>query len=121
MTYVDEKSEALKPITEASTEPDIQENAGRMPDGTFAPGVSGNPLGRPKRKTLTELIHDKLDNTPGAWEELVDVVIRLAKGKDREILKELWHYTDGMPKQKQEITGKDGEPLIVIKHGSTTK
>ena len=88
------------------TDPEKQENAGRNPDGTFPPGVSGNPNGRPKRKTLTELIHAKLDDTPEGWEKLAAMVLyKIFNEKDKEILKELWHYTDGMPQQKVENSG----------------
>lgn len=92
-------------------EPDKQEIS-RNPDGTYSKGVSGNPNGRPKRKTLTELIHERLDKEPNGWSDLVEVIIRLAKGRDRDIIKELWHYTDGMPKQRGEtdITSK-GEKI----------
>jgi len=93
--------------------PEKQENAGRLEDGTFAPGVSGNPAGRPKRKTLTELIHAKLDDTPDGWEKLVTLVLyKLFTEKDKEVLKELWHYTDGMPTQKQQIEGTNGKPIL---------
>jgi hypothetical protein len=94
--------------------PEKQENAGRLKDGTFAPGVSGNPAGRPKRKTLTELIHAKLDDTPDGWEKLVTLVLyKLFTEKDKEVLKELWHYTDGMPTQKQQIEGAGGEAIKI--------
>lgn len=93
--------------------PDKQDKIGRKPDGTFAPGVSGNPNGRPKRKTLTELIHDRLDKDPKGWEELVEIILTMAKRRDKDIIKELWHYTDGMPKQRNEVTGKDGEPFTI--------
>lgn len=84
--------------------PDKQENTGRLEDGTFAPGVSGNPAGRPKRKTLTELIHAKLDDTPEAWEAIVSLVVqKLIKDKDNQILKTFWEYTDGKPKQTIEL------------------
>lgn len=82
----------------------------RNPDGTVKSGVL-NPNGRPKRKTLTELIHDKLDQTPNGWEDLVNIILTLASRKDKDILKELWHYTDGMPTQRNELTGKDGKDL----------
>lgn len=86
--------------------PDNQENAGRLKDGTFAPGVSGNPAGRPKRKTLTELIHAKLDSTENGWEAVVAMAInKILKDGDKEILKTLWNYTDGMPNQRVDHGG----------------
>lgn len=105
-------------IMDKPTKPDIQENAGRMPDGKFPPGVSGNPAGRPKRKTLTELIHAKLDDTPEAWNAIINTVIKkILEDKDKEIIKTFWNYTDGMPTQRQELTGKDGDtlrPMFVV-------
>ena len=69
-------------------------------DTKFKPGVSGNPAGRPKRKTLTELIHAKLDDTPEAWNAVVGIVLeKILKEKDKDVLRALWQYTDGMPKQ----------------------
>ena|SRR3990167_8077390 len=90
-------------------------------NGKFAPGISANPLGRTKRKTLTERIHEKLDSADSnfQWKDLVEAIITLSKRKDKDILKELWHYTDGMPTQRTELTGKDGEPLVIVKHGNT--
>jgi hypothetical protein len=77
----------------------------------FPKGVSGNPAGRPKRKTLTELIHEKLDKTPDGWDNLVKLVlVQVFNKRDKEILKELWHYTDGMPKQSTDLTS-GGKPL----------
>lgn len=71
----------------------------------FKPGESGNPAGRPKRKTLTELIHAKLDDTPGAWDAIVSTVIqKILKDKEREVIKTFWQYTDGMPLQKTDLT-----------------
>ena len=108
-------------MEENSNQPDKQEKSGRNSDGTFVKGVSGNPNGRPKRKTLTELIHEKLDQDPNGWNELVEVIIKLAKGRDRDILKELWHYTDGMPKQIQKVDLEvSGDPLIIVKDGDKT-
>jgi hypothetical protein len=43
--------------------PANRKNTGRNPDGTFMPGVSGNPKGRPK-DTLKEYIATKLRNMP---------------------------------------------------------
>lgn len=96
-----------------------QEIAGRNKDGTFPKGVSGNPEGRPKRKTLTEMIHEELDKK-GGWESLVDVIVTMAKRKDKDILKEIWRYTDGMPQQKTDITS-GGQPIQAPILGGVTK
>lgn len=93
--------------------PEKQEISGDIPrneDGTFPKGISGNPKGRPRRKTLTELIHAKLDETNG-WDAIVAKVIELSVAGNRHVLKQLWDHTDGMPKQKVEHTGEDGEPI----------
>lgn len=86
--------------------PAVSGDANRQPDGTFGPGNSANLAGRPKRKTLTELIHAKLDETPGGWEAIVAMALnKVLKDKDKDILKTLWNYTDGMPNQKMEHSG----------------
>jgi hypothetical protein len=114
----------VDPTSQTSTDvaqPNNMENNGRNPDGTFAEGHAPSSPGRPKRKTITELIHEKLDSGTAdlTWDQLITIFISMAKRKDRDILKELWHYTDGMPKQKTELSTLDGEPLVVIKNGST--
>ena len=81
--------------------------------GRLLPGHTANPHGRPKRKTLTELIHEKLDKDPNGWKDLVETILLMAKRKDRDIIKELWHYTDGMPSQKTDITS-GGEPIAIL-------
>lgn len=76
-------------------------------------GQSGNPLGRPKRKTLTELIHKKLDETPDGWNKLVALVLtEIFTNKNKDVMKELWHYTDGMPKEKHEHSGQIAIPIL---------
>lgn len=76
-----------------------------------------NRGGRPKRKTLTELIHMKLDDTPDAWEAVIRVVLeKLIKEKDPQILKTFWQYTDGMPQQKTELSGSLDHIVITRKH-----
>lgn len=90
--------------------PEYQEKTGRLKDGTFPPGVSGNPNGRPKRKTLTELIHAKLDDTPGAWDKIVKTVITKLS-TEKEIIKIFWQYTDGMPVQKNVLAGDEDNPI----------
>lgn len=87
-----------------------------------------NKNGRPKRKTITEYIIDELDKKLPSGitghENMARLIISMAFGKrdkngkiilkqDKDIVKEMWHYLDGMPKQKLEHTGADDEPLQV--------
>lgn len=93
----------------------------RNPDGTVKAGSVLNPNGRPKRKTLTEMIHAKLDDTEGGWETLVNIVLAKVREGDKDLIKALWEYTDGKPTQRQELTGKDGAELtglVIVKNGS---
>lgn len=96
---------------------DKQVRSSNVPNPTGKGGFSENPQnrnteGRPKRKTLTELIHAKLDETPGGWEAIVKTAISKAL-TDKEVLRTLWQYTDGMPKQGVELTGKDGDAINI--------
>lgn len=85
----------------------------------FKKGVVTNPNGRPKRKTLTELIHAKLDDTPEAWNAIINTVIKkILEDKDKEIIKTFWNYTDGMPKQKNDHN-IDGKIEVSIKDYGT--
>lgn len=78
--------------------------------------VKGDPninrAGRPKRKTLTELIHAKLDSpdSPLTWDQLVMILLEMVKRKDKDMIKTLWQFTDGMPKQSTDVTS-GGKPL----------
>ncbi len=83
-------------------EPENRENSGRNPDGTFKPGVSGNPGGRPKN-TLKGYIARKLDamtdDEKEAW---------LLKHKVSGI--DQWKMAEGSPPQAIDHT-TDGKAL----------
>lgn len=106
--------------------PEEQEKAGeiiRDDLGRFSKGVSGNPNGRPKKKTLTEYIEDELGlilpSGINGKQNLARLILKLIfESKDTNMMKELWHYLDGMPKQKAELTGENGEPFIIQVHQS---
>lgn len=101
---------------------DIQQKSARVIGRPFPPGVSGNPAGRPKRKTLTELIHAKLDDTPEAWNAVVGIVLeKILKEKDKDVLKALWQYTDGMPKQSVEHEVDGGISIRIEDYGHNNK
>ncbi len=88
-----------------SIEPKLSEPAlqvvSRNPDGTFPKGVSGNPKGKEKGKTMKEFVREYLlalsDEEKKAW----------LKGLSKETI---WKMSEGMPHQTQDLTSGD-KPL----------
>lgn len=83
--------------------------------GTWKPGQSGNPKGRPKRRTITEELCKLLDQPDETgkqgWQQVAELLLRLAKEGDRAMLKDLVDRTDGKPKQTVELGGIEDQPL----------
>jgi hypothetical protein len=71
-------------------DPQVKHVVARDEHGRLLPGNTANPNGRPKRKTLTELLHEKLDSTPEGWNEVAAIILKLIEEKDRDIIKEFW-------------------------------
>lgn len=84
------------------------ENTGeiRNPDGTFKPGVSGNPAGRPKGSgmTLKEYASRKLKDMSEEEKE------NFLKDLPKDII---WKMSEGMPSQNTDITSA-GEKITPI-------
>lgn len=77
----------------------------RNPDGTFPPGVSGNPNGRPKGKTLKEWAREKLMEMSDEEKE------EFIKTLPKEII---WRMAEGNPAQDVTSGGEKFEPQTVL-------
>lgn len=81
--------------------PAIREDTGRNEDGTFKPGVSGNPAGRP-RNTLKDYVRQKFMNMTDSEKE------EFMKTLPPEII---WRMGEGNPATTTDITSK-GEQIL---------
>jgi hypothetical protein len=80
----------------------------------WKPGESGNPMGRPhKGHSITETIRRMMDEKPEIKKALASKILQSALDGDITAMKTIWNYIDGMPLQKQEIGGVDGQPIII--------
>lgn len=84
--------------------PEIQDETGK-----FKPGTSGNPNGRPKGISITEMVKTALEEiepkTNKPWKELIikRILLKATNDGDTQMLKAIWSYIDGMPKQALDI------------------
>ena len=78
-----------------------RENNGGVTGKGFAPGLSGNPNGRPKGQSITSIIRAMLDRedeaNPGRTkgEQLATVMVREALAGDVKFAKMLWERVEG--------------------------
>lgn len=84
--------------------------------GSWRPGQSGNPKGRPKSgKRLTDVLRRVLAEPAKEGktkaDELADVLVGLAQKGDLDALKYIYDRLDGKPTESQEISGPGGKPL----------
>jgi len=93
---------------------DIQpakQESNRGEDGKFKPGVSGNPNGRPKGKTIAGIIREKIEqadeNGKTKIDKLADILINKAMDGDFKALELIWNYMDGKPDQKIDLGDSD--------------
>lgn len=86
----------------------------------WKPGQSGNPKGRPKKKTLSEEIQGLLDDTmKGAGgmthrEALARVIIKEALRGKFQFTKEIYERMEGKVADKTELSGADGDPIEIL-------
>lgn len=81
-------------------------------------GAAANPNGRPKKEwTFKGLIEDALEEQNEKkipYKKILMYKLReLGLKGDIAAIKEIMNRLDGMPTQKQEISGKDGDPLSI--------
>lgn len=97
----------------------------RNPDGTFPPGVSGNPAGKPKgARHFTSIVQEALIKL-GTTEKGEKIVIQKALGEkvvsmalagNEQMIKLIWNYLDGMPKASLELEdGRTDETKEMLK------
>lgn len=99
--------------------PDLQAN-NRNPDGTFKPGFSGNPAGKPVgSKAFTTKIRQALEKIVEgkdySYEEaFIKSVLKnaIVKG-DPATQRLIWNYLDGLPKATLDI-GADKDSLAEL-------
>lgn len=95
---------------------DKQEESGRNPDGTYKPGFTGNPDGRPKF-SIVSILRAKLAEVPegkkkSVAEMLVDEILDKAiVDKDVGMMKDILDRIDGKPSQAVELSGTEGGPI----------
>ena len=82
--------------------------------GKFLPGNSANPGGRPKQEfSIAAVLRAELQARPNVIKRWVD----LAESENDDValraLISLANRVEGMPKQATELTGKDGEAMLV--------
>lgn len=96
--------------SEVENAPVIQEKTGEIRDdkGRFVPGVSGNPNGRPKGISITEMVKEALEKfDKNSGEPLKVLLVKQILKKaitdgDKDLIKAIWAYIDGQPTQKIE-------------------
>ncbi len=79
--------------------------------GRILPGFSGNPSGRPQGTlSVTQEIKTKLQEIPEGYKQtylelMVNNMLSRAVEGDVSIIKEIWHYIDGLPVDRKEVQG----------------
>ena len=88
--------------------------AERDDNGRFVKGQTGNPKGRPKRRTEEEYLDATISRvTLKDWREIVDKAVSQAKRGDSKARAWLSDYVLGPPPQQIKHTGADGGDIVI--------
>ena len=86
----------------------VRDENGRVVSGVL------NPTGRPKKgHSIKETIKAMMDEKPEIKKALGQKILHMALQGDITAIKTLWNYIDGMPVQKNEFSGNDGNQIEV--------
>ncbi len=93
-----------------TSNPELQEESGRNPDGTFKKGFSGNPAGKPRKKTFRDYFTEEEEV------KLIEKIKAELEGETRpDIIKMTIEHIFGKPRQNIGLDGgEDGKPLGVV-------
>jgi len=87
---------------------------GRDSKGRFAKGHKGGP-GRPKRSVEEKYLAALYRRVSiKDWNTIIDSAVARAKAGDSTARQWLSDYLLGKPVQRQEISGPDGGPVVVV-------
>ena len=88
--------------------------------GRLLPGHTANPNGRPKGMSLVSIMKEELGmylseegDITKAKQMIRDYINNAAENNDGIAIRDMIDRIDGKPLAKQEITGKDGEPITL--------
>lgn len=85
----------------------------RNSKGHWRPGQCGNPNGRPSRKTFTDGLMRQLDES-GAEEDIIRMVIELARQGERWAVELIWNRLEGKPRPAIELSRLDEDFVFTL-------
>ena len=81
--------------------------------GYWLPGQSGNPAGRKPGPSFMDEVRKALEKG-GTLATIIKAYLKAAEKGDLRAIMDLADRLDGKPLQRQELTGAEGGPLVVI-------